>query len=236
LLARSGARAWLAHAALYQFYPQLNAAILALLGDAPAGTYSYPDESATLIIGCALGTGRRLRLRGPGIATVTELWIVGHCASRFAASRWAGIRCWSPLIACWAYRAQPRSRWADGLCCGAWRRAGRTINLPDVTRGPLRFPAPRAHRLQSLARADTGLGYASMRGYGLTHPTVNQVRLGYADVQLRHPISGAIFSAGRMRVSQAEIVSNSADKLDHGFAATMGWNEIKTISVACGLA
>jgi len=75
-----------------------------------------------------------------------------------------------------------------------------------------------------------------MRGYGLTHPTVNQVRLGYADVQLRHPISGAIFSAGRMRVSQAEIVSNSADKLDHGFAAPMGWNEIKTISVACGLA
>lgn len=109
-------------------------------------------------------------------------------------------------------------------------------DLPDVTRDPLRFPAPRAHRLQSLARADTGgllaLGYASMRGYGLTHPTVNEVRLGYADLQLRHPISGAIFSAGRMRVSQAEIVSNSADKLELGFAATMGWNEIKTISAA----
>lgn len=77
LLARSGARAQPAHAAMYQFYPQLNAATLALLGDAPAGTYSYPDESATLIIGCALGTGCRLRLRGPGIATVIELWIDG---------------------------------------------------------------------------------------------------------------------------------------------------------------
>ena len=108
--------------------------------------------------------------------------------------------------------------------------------LPDVTRDPIRFPASRAHRLQSLARADTGgvlaLGYASMRGYGLAHPTVNEVRLGYADVQLRHPISGATFSAGRMRVSQAEIVSNSADQLELGFAATMGWNEIKTISAA----
>ncbi|MEO7911682.1 MAG: carbon-phosphorus lyase complex subunit PhnI [Roseiflexaceae bacterium] len=109
-------------------------------------------------------------------------------------------------------------------------------DLPDVTRDPIRFPAARAHRLQSLARADTGgvlaLGYASMRGYGLAHPTVNEVRLGYADVQLRHPISGIIFSAGRMRVSQAEIVSNSADQLELGFAATMGWNEIKTISAA----
>ncbi|MEO7911681.1 MAG: phosphonate C-P lyase system protein PhnH [Roseiflexaceae bacterium] len=77
LLARSGARARPTSAAMYQFYPQLNAAALALLGDAPTGTYSYPDESATLIVGCALGAGRRLRLRGPGIATVTELWIDG---------------------------------------------------------------------------------------------------------------------------------------------------------------
>jgi alpha-D-ribose 1-methylphosphonate 5-triphosphate synthase subunit PhnI len=109
-------------------------------------------------------------------------------------------------------------------------------DLPDVTRDPIRFPAPRAHRLQSLARADTGgvlaLGYASMRGYGLAHPTVNEVRLGYADVQLRHPVSGAVFSAGRIRVSQAEIVSNTADRLELGFAATMGWNEVKIIAAA----
>ncbi len=43
--------------------------------------------------------------------------------------------------------------------------------IPDITKDPLMFPAPRAHRLQSLARADTGgvlaLGYASMRGYGI---------------------------------------------------------------------
>jgi len=109
-------------------------------------------------------------------------------------------------------------------------------DLPDVTRDPIHFPAPRAHRLQSLARADTGgvlaLGYASMRGYGLTHPTVNEVRLGYADVLLRHPISGVRFSAGRMRVSQAEVVSNEADRLELGFAATIGWNEVKVIAAA----
>lgn len=108
--------------------------------------------------------------------------------------------------------------------------------LPDVTREPVAFPAPRAHRLQSLARADTGgtlaLGYASMRGYGLAHPTVNELRLGYADVMLRHPVTGAPFSAGRVRVSQCEVVDSGANELRLGYAATMGWNEVKVIAGA----
>lgn len=109
--------------------------------------------------------------------------------------------------------------------------------LPDVTRDPVQFPAPRAHRLQSLARADTGgvlaLGYASMRGYGLIHPTVNEVRLGYTEVRLRHPVTGAVFSAGRARVSQGEVVTTAhgeAASLKLGYAATIGWNEIKVIA------
>jgi alpha-D-ribose 1-methylphosphonate 5-triphosphate synthase subunit PhnI len=109
-------------------------------------------------------------------------------------------------------------------------------DLPDVTRDPIRFPAPRAHRLQSLARADTGgvlaLGYAGMRGYGLTHPTVNELRLGLAELRLRHPVSGVSFCAGRIRVSQAEIVSNRAEDFELGFAATLGWNEVKVIAAA----
>jgi alpha-D-ribose 1-methylphosphonate 5-triphosphate synthase subunit PhnI len=111
--------------------------------------------------------------------------------------------------------------------------------LPDVTREPISFPAPRGHRLQSLARADTGgvlaLAYASMRGYGLIHPTVNELRLGYADVRLRHPITGATFSAGRVRLSHAEVVTPFAQgdtKLGLGFAATMGWNEVKILSAS----
>jgi alpha-D-ribose 1-methylphosphonate 5-triphosphate synthase subunit PhnI len=108
--------------------------------------------------------------------------------------------------------------------------------LPDVTREPIVFPASREHRLQSISRADTGgilaLGYAGMRGYGLTHPTVNEVKLAYADVRLRHPVTGAVFSAGRIRVTHTEVVSTSADGLELGFAATMGWNEVKTIAAA----
>lgn len=112
-------------------------------------------------------------------------------------------------------------------------------DIPDLTRGPMLFPASRAHRLQAMARADTGgilsLGYANMRGYGGIHPTVNEVRLGYANVEISHPVTGVPFSVGKMRVSQAEIVSpfketSEKPELDLGFCATMGWNEVKVIA------
>ncbi|MDX2139585.1 MAG: carbon-phosphorus lyase complex subunit PhnI [Chloroflexota bacterium] len=109
-------------------------------------------------------------------------------------------------------------------------------DIPDVTTDTVTFPAPRAHRLQALARADTGgvlaLGYSIMRGYGLIHPTVNELRLGYAEVELAHPVTGATFSAGRVRVSHCEVITPDAGKNGYmlGFAATMGWNEVKLIA------
>jgi alpha-D-ribose 1-methylphosphonate 5-triphosphate synthase subunit PhnI len=116
-----------------------------------------------------------------------------------------------------------------------------SLTIPDITREPVSFPAPRSHRLQALARADTGgtlaLGYASMRGYGLTHPTINELRLAYADVKLTHPLTGATFSAGRVRVSLAEVVSTGGGTpekpmLELGFSATLGWNEVKVIAAS----
>lgn len=109
--------------------------------------------------------------------------------------------------------------------------------IPDITRDGLLFPAPRAHRLQSLARGDTGgmlaLGYANMRGYGPAHPTVNDLRLGEAEVRLRHP-RGTVFSAGRVRFSETEVVDkkSASGLLDVGYCATFGWNEVKTIAGA----
>jgi len=116
-----------------------------------------------------------------------------------------------------------------------------SLQTPDITREPVGFPAPRAQRLQALARADTGgtlaLGYASMRGYGLTHPTINELRLAYADVKLTHPLTGKAFRAGQVRVSQAEVVSTGGGRaekpmLDLGFCATLGWNEVKVIAAS----
>ncbi len=109
-------------------------------------------------------------------------------------------------------------------------------DIPDLTREPLLFPAKRAHRLQSLARADTGgmltLGYSAMRGYGNAHPTVNELRLAEAELRVRHP-RGTVFSAGRVKVSQAEVISKGkAGQLDLGFCATLGWNEVKVIAGA----
>ncbi len=109
-------------------------------------------------------------------------------------------------------------------------------DIPDLTREPLLFPASRAHRLQSLARAETGgvlaLGYAAMRGYGNAHPTVNELRLAEAEVMVPHP-RGTKFSAGRIRVSQAEVTSKEkGGYLELGYSATFGWNEVKVIAAA----
>jgi alpha-D-ribose 1-methylphosphonate 5-triphosphate synthase subunit PhnI len=128
----------------------------------------------------------------------------------------------------------------------AWQAANDLVDIPkpdtiageqiaDLTREPLLFPAKRAHTLQSLARAETGgvlaLGYAAMRGYGQAHPTVNELRLAEAEVVVTHP-NGTKFSAGRVKVSQAEVVSKQGEKLRLGFAATLGWNEVKCIAAA----
>lgn len=125
---------------------------------------------------------------------------------------------------------------AEGLVADPPRAEVAPDDIPDVTREPLLFPASRAHSLQSLARADTGgvlaLGYAAMRGYGNAHPTVNELRLAEAEVMVRHP-SGARFSAGRVRVSQAEVTSKGkSGQFDLGFCATLGWNEVKVIAGA----
>lgn len=141
----------------------------------------------------------------------------------------------------------PRAAPATRPSLAAWQRAQGLVeapepeavapdDIPDVTREPVMFPAPRAHRLQSLARAETGgmlaLGYSAMRGYGNAHPTVNELRLAEVDLRVRHP-RGTVFSAGRVRVSQAEVASaKESGALALGFCATLGWNEVKVIAGA----
>ncbi|MGB3028467.1 carbon-phosphorus lyase complex subunit PhnI [Paradevosia shaoguanensis] len=125
---------------------------------------------------------------------------------------------------------------AQGLVAPAVDNSVPLDEIPDLTREPLLFPASRAHRLQGLARAETGgvlaLGYAAMRGYGNAHPTVNELRLAEAEIVVRHP-RGTAFSAGRIRVSQAEVTSKEkGGYLELGFAATFGWNEVKVIAAA----
>jgi alpha-D-ribose 1-methylphosphonate 5-triphosphate synthase subunit PhnH len=76
-LARSEARPLAVAHAAYQFYPLLLEHMLSLLATAPVGSHAYPDEGATLIIGCELGAGQMLRLSGPGIPGATQLRVAG---------------------------------------------------------------------------------------------------------------------------------------------------------------
>ncbi|MDO5527944.1 MAG: carbon-phosphorus lyase complex subunit PhnI [Paracoccus sp. (in: a-proteobacteria)] len=131
----------------------------------------------------------------------------------------------------------PLTDWqrAQGLLDPVDAQTPAPADIPDITREPLLFPASRAHTLQSLARADTGgvlaLGYSAMRGYGQAHPTVNELRLTEAPLRVKHPC-GTLFSAGRIRVSQAEVVTAKGAKLRLGFCAGFGWNEVKMIAGA----
>lgn len=79
ILTASGAKALSVDQAAYHFYPALDEQGLTILREASVGTMLYPDEAATLIIGCTLNHGRRrpLQLTGPGIKGQHGLSILG---------------------------------------------------------------------------------------------------------------------------------------------------------------
>ena len=98
----------------------------------------------------------------------------------------------------------------------------------DITREPIRFPAPRSARLQSLARAETGaimaLAYSGMRGQGGDHPTIGEVRRGRSRY------------LGSVRVTEAENISKIKVKkkdpvpyMSLGYGLCFGQNETKAI-------
>ncbi|HVU13239.1 MAG TPA: phosphonate C-P lyase system protein PhnH [Phototrophicaceae bacterium] len=74
-LSRTNARALPPDRAQYHFYPELVSSRLNTIAQASIGTMLYPDRSATLIIGCELGSGQKFRLSGPGIAYHTDIKI-----------------------------------------------------------------------------------------------------------------------------------------------------------------
>lgn len=111
----------------------------------------------------------------------------------------------------------------------------------DVTRGSLTFPASRDVSLQSMARGETGgmllLAYSNMRGYGNVHPTVGELRVGFVPVKIRHPHTNEEYTIGEVKVTEAEIISQSmtsegTPKFTLGYGLCFGHNEVKAISMA----
>lgn len=118
------------------------------------------------------------------------------------------------------------------------------LDIDDITRQSLRFPASRAMRLQSLARGETGsmmaLAYSSMRGYGNIHPCIGELRLGYVELVIPHPLMVTEFiTVGEILLTEVEIIArmkdenkNSNAKFTLGYGICFGQNEIKAISMA----
>ncbi len=114
--------------------------------------------------------------------------------------------------------------------------------IADITREALRFPASRSASLQSMARGETGgllaLAYSVMRGYGMVHPTIGELRVGYLPLRVTHPYTGEVDTIGEVKVTEAEVVMCCMEKCDEkprfqlGYGLCFGHNEIKAISMA----
>jgi alpha-D-ribose 1-methylphosphonate 5-triphosphate synthase subunit PhnI len=111
--------------------------------------------------------------------------------------------------------------------------------LKDITREAIKFPAARSARLQMMARAETGglmaLGYSSLRGFGMTHPTVCELRYGTVPLRLKDP-SGRIRYIGKIEVTEAEMITQAHMKKKKGipyyaigYGLCFGQNDTKAI-------
>lgn len=113
---------------------------------------------------------------------------------------------------------------------------------PDLTREPLAFPAPRALRLQALARGDEGfllgLGYSTQRGYGNAHPFVAELRVGAAEVWIEPPELGFPVPVGEVTVTECQMVNQFAGQGDappqftRGYGLAFGHSERKAMAMA----
>lgn len=113
----------------------------------------------------------------------------------------------------------------------------------DITREALRFPAPRSASLATLARGEAGgilaLAYSTMRGYGMMHPTVAELRVGWLPILLPHPVTGELVEAGEVPITECEIVATHGEderggkpRFTLGYGCCLGHQEVKAIAIA----
>jgi alpha-D-ribose 1-methylphosphonate 5-triphosphate synthase subunit PhnI len=111
----------------------------------------------------------------------------------------------------------------------------------DITRQSITFPAPRSAAMQAMAMGETGgllaLAYSNMRGYGMVHPTVGELRVGYLPIEMENPHNGRTEMIGRVKVTEAEVICRLEDTADGpkftlGYGLCFGHNETKAISMA----
>ncbi|MCR9125742.1 MAG: carbon-phosphorus lyase complex subunit PhnI [Rhodobacteraceae bacterium] len=112
----------------------------------------------------------------------------------------------------------------------------------DITRTPMSYPAGRAVRLQSLARADEGftlgMAYSTQRGYGYNHAFVGELRIGRVPVEMDVPELGFAVEIGEIELTECETVNQfkgsrtSPPQFTRGYGLVFGKGERKAISMA----
>lgn len=127
----------------------------------------------------------------------------------------------------------------EGLMSSA-PRPGEDRRVFDVTREAIKFPVPRSAVLQMLARSETGalmcMAYSTMRGFGMSHGTVGELRVGEVPVRVKDK-RGRIRCIGKVRVSEAEMVGGGGrggrktgePRYSIGYGLCFGHNETKAI-------
>ncbi len=116
------------------------------------------------------------------------------------------------------------------------------VEVGDLTREPLSFPADRDLRLQNLARGDEGfllaLGYSTQRGFGRTHPFAGEIRFGEVEVEFFAEDAGFAVPLGELTLTECQMVNQfkgsatEAPCFTRGYGLAFGQSERKTMSMA----
>lgn len=134
---------------------------------------------------------------------------------------------------------------------GLIKEVEKNNNIPkDITKENLEFPSERSERLQSLTRGQTGaitsLAYSALRGYGITHPTVGELRVGKLKITIADPANDYEdgdndYYIGDIKVTEVETfipvkVENISTKnkinFELGYGVCYGQNETKAIAMS----
>lgn len=111
----------------------------------------------------------------------------------------------------------------------------------DITKQSIIFPTPRSGVLQALSRGETGglllLAYSNVRGYGMVHPTVGELRVGYVTITVKHPFKDKDIVIGEILITETEVISKIIENEDNpkfqlGYGICFGHNELKSLSMA----
>lgn len=110
----------------------------------------------------------------------------------------------------------------------------------DVTMEKLPLPAPRSAILQTLTRADTGfvcgLAYSDIRGFGMSHPTIGELRYGSLEVEVAYPLDeGESWYVGEIFVTEVEGLMGAragGEGIGVGYGCVLGRNDTKAIAMS----